>query len=88
MCLQRSLSVPPSLEEVEGRGGAGARRGPGGAGAAKRRRVPGRALRHHARHAPRAFHCQDQKRDATRLLKLDTLHGLFDDVTMWGLIFD
>jgi hypothetical protein len=44
-----------------GRGGAGARRGPGGAGVARCHRAPaqataraGRALRHHAGHAPRA----------------------------------
>jgi hypothetical protein len=27
-----------------------------------------------------SFHCRDQKRDATRLLELDTLHDLFDDL--------
>jgi hypothetical protein len=27
-----------------------------------------------------AFHCREQKRDAARLLELDALHGLFDDL--------
>jgi hypothetical protein len=27
-----------------------------------------------------AFRCREQKRDATRLLELDALHALFDDL--------
>jgi hypothetical protein len=89
MRLHRSLPARPSLEEVEAAEAlerAADREEQARLDAVARLRRPqpvpdelfGIALDMHR--ALASFHCRDQKRDATRLLELDTLHGLFDDL--------
>jgi hypothetical protein len=89
MRLHRSLPARPSLEEVEAAEAlerAADREEQARLDAVARLRRPppvpdelfGIALDMHR--ALAGFHCRDQKRDATRLLELDTLHGLFDDL--------
>jgi len=89
MRLHRSLPARPALEEVEAAEAlahAADREERARLDAVARLRRPpaipdelfGVALEMHR--ALAAFHCREQKRDATRLLELDALHGLFDDL--------
>ncbi|PAN36227.1 hypothetical protein GQ55_6G250400 [Panicum hallii var. hallii] len=89
MRLHRSLPARPSLEEVEAAEAlahAADREERARLDAVSRlRRSPavpdelfGVALEMHR--ALAAFQCREQKRDATRLLELDALHALFDDL--------
>jgi len=89
MRLHRSLPARPSLEEVEAAAAlahAADREERARLDAVSRLRRPpavpdelfGVALEMHR--ALAAFQCREQKRDATRLLELDALHALFDDL--------
>ncbi|XP_066351756.1 plant intracellular Ras-group-related LRR protein 4-like [Miscanthus floridulus] len=89
MRLHRSLPARPALEEVEAAEAlahAADREERARLDAVARLRRPpavpdelfGVALEMHR--ALAAFHCREQKRDATRLLELHALHGLFDDL--------
>ena len=89
MRLHRSLPARPALEEVEAAEAlahAADREERARLDAVARLRRPpavpdelfGVALEMHR--ALAAFHCREQKRDATRLLEFDALHGLFDDL--------
>ena len=89
MRLHRSLPARPSLEEVEAAAAlahAADREERARLDAVSRLRRPPAvpdelfavALEMHR--ALAAFQCREQKRDATRLLELDALHALFDDL--------
>ncbi|CAM0147066.1 unnamed protein product [Urochloa decumbens] len=89
MRLHRSLPPRPALEEVEAAealSAAADREERARLDAVSRLRRPpavpdelfGVALEMHR--ALAAFHCREQKRDAARLLELDALHVLFDDL--------
>ncbi|KAF8690122.1 hypothetical protein HU200_041361 [Digitaria exilis] len=89
MRLHRSLPARPALEEVEAAEAlahAADREERARLDAVARLRRPpavpdelfGVALEMHR--ALAAFHCREQKRDATRLLELDALHALVDDL--------
>ena len=89
MRLHRSLPARPSLEEVEAAEAlahAADREERARLDAVSRLRRPPAvpdelfavALEMHR--ALAAFQCREQKRDATRLLELDALHALFDDL--------
>ncbi|GJN03950.1 hypothetical protein PR202_ga21451 [Eleusine coracana subsp. coracana] len=89
MRLHRSLPARPSLEDVEAAESlarAADREERARLDAVERLRRPpavpdelfGVALEMHR--ALAAFHCREQKRDAARLLELDALHALFDDL--------
>lgn len=89
MRLHRSLPPRPSLEEVEAAEAlarAADREERARLDAVSHLRRPpavpdelfGVALEMHR--ALAAFHCREQKRDATRLIELDALHALFDDL--------
>ncbi|KAL6644556.1 hypothetical protein ACP70R_016164 [Stipagrostis hirtigluma subsp. patula] len=89
MRLHRSLPARPTLEEVEAAealASAADREERARLDAVARLRRPpavpdelfGVALEMHR--ALAGFHCREQKRDAARLLELDALHALFDDL--------
>ncbi|CAO2211461.1 unnamed protein product [Urochloa humidicola] len=89
MRLHRSLPPRPALEEVEAAealSAAADREERARLDAVSRLRRPpavpdelfGVAVEMHR--ALAAFHCREQKRDAARLLELDALHALFDDL--------